>query len=81
MKKKIKIKKKSQNFGTFSDGFIENLDVDSDTTLNLIQEALKRNIEVWVGSSKKSLSYSNGKASITAKKIINKDLNFSKPKI
>ncbi len=58
---------------------LENLDVNSDSTLNLIQEALKINIEVWIGQPK-NLTYFGGKASITAKKIISKDLNFSKPK-
>ena len=53
----------------------KNLDFDTDTTLNLIQEALKINADVWVGYPKK-LTYSDGKASITAQKIVNSDLSF-----
>ena len=56
---------------------LENLDIDSDTTLKLIKEALKINIEVWIGYSK-SLTYSHSKASIVANKIINSDLNFGR---
>ena len=32
--------------------FFENLDFDTDTTLNLSQEALKINVDVWVGYPK-----------------------------
>ena len=35
----------------------ENLNIDSDTSVNLIKEALERNIEVWVGHPK-NLSFS-----------------------
>ena len=56
---------------------LENLDIDSDTTLKLIKEALKINIEVWIGYPK-SLTYSHSKASIVANKIINSDLNFGR---
>ena len=34
---------------------LENLDVNSDSTLNLIQEALKINIEVWIDNQKPNL--------------------------
>ena len=56
---------------------LENLDIDSDTTLKLIKEALKINIEVWIGYPK-NLTYSHSKASIVANKIINSDLNFGR---
>lgn len=79
MKKKIKNKKNPRISVLFQMDSFENLDFDTDTTLNLIQEALKINADVWVGYPKK-LTYSDGKASITAKKIVNSDLSFGKPK-
>ena len=57
----------------------ENLDFDSDTTLNLIQEALKISVDVWIGYPK-NLTYYDGKASIIGQKIISSDLNFGKPR-
>ena len=79
MKKKIKNKKNPRISVLFQMDSFENLDFDTDTTLNLIQEALKINADVWVGYPKK-LTYSDGKASITAQKIVNSDLSFGKPK-
>ena len=79
MKKKIKNKKNPRISVLFQMDSFENLDFDTDTTLNLIQEALKINADVWVGYPKK-LTYSDGKASITAQKIVSSDLSFGKPK-
>ena len=79
MKKKIKNKKNPRISVLFQMDSFENLDFDTDTTLNLIQEALKINIDVWVGYPK-NLTYSDGEASITAKKIVSPDLSFGKPK-
>ena len=49
MKKKIKNKKNPRISVLFQMDSFENLDFDTDTTLNLIQEALKINADVWVG--------------------------------
>ena len=57
----------------------ENLNIDSDTSVNLIKEALERNIEVWVGHPK-NLSFLKTKVSIIAKKIINSELVLTKQK-
>ena len=77
--KKIKNKKNPRISVLFQMDSFENLDFDTDTTLNLIQEALKINADVWVGYPK-NLTYSDGEASITAKKIVSSDLSFGKPK-
>ncbi len=79
MKKKIKNKKNPRFSAFFQMDSFKNLDFDTDTTLNLIQEALKINVDVWVGYPK-NLTYSDGEASITAKKIVSSDLSFGKPK-
>jgi len=52
MKKKIKNKKNPRISVLFQMDSFENLDFDTDTTLNLIQEALKINADVWVGYQK-----------------------------
>jgi hypothetical protein len=52
MKKKIKNKKNPRISVLFQMDSFENLDFDTDTTLNLIQEALKINADVWVGYPK-----------------------------
>ena len=76
----MKNKKNKKVLALFQMDPLENLNCDSDTTINLIKEAIDRNIDVWIGYSK-NLSFSNENASIVAKKIINSNLSFGKSKI
>jgi len=76
----MKNKKNKKFLALFQMDPLENLNFDSDTTINLIKEAIDRNIDVWIGHPK-NLSFSNENASIVAKKVFNSNLNFGKPKI
>ena len=76
----MKNKKNKKFLALFQMDPLENLNFDSDTTINLIKEAIDRNIDVWIGHPK-NLSFSNENASIVAKKIINSNLSFGKSKI
>ena len=76
----MKNKKNTKFLALFQMDPLENLNFDSDTTINLIKEAIDRNIDVWIGHPK-NLSFSNENASIVAKKIINSNLSFGKSKI
>ena len=76
----MKNKKNKKFLALFQMDPLENLNFDSDTTINLIKEAIDRNIDVWIGHPK-NLSFSNENASIVAKKVINSNLNFGKSKI
>ena len=73
-------KKNKKFLALFQMDPLENLNFDSDTTINLIKEAIDRNIDVWIGHPK-NLSFSNENASIVAKKVFNSNLNFGKSKI
>ena len=76
----MKNKKNKKFLALFQMDPLENLNFDSDTTINLIKEAIDRNIDVWIGHPK-NLSFSNENASIVAKKVFNSNLNFGKSKI
>ena len=76
----MKNKKNKKFLALFQMDPLENLNFDSDTTINLIKEAIDRNIDVWIGHPK-NLSFSNENASIIAKKVFNSNLNFGKSKI
>ena len=76
----MKNKKNTKFLALFQMDPLENLNFDSDTTINLIKEAIDRNIDVWIGHPK-NLSFSNENASIVAKKVFNSNLNFGKSKI
>lgn len=76
----MKNKKNKKFLALFQMDPLENLNFDSDTTINLIKEAIDRNIDVWIGHPK-NLSFSNENASIVAKKVINSNLHFGKSKI
>ena len=76
----MKNKKNKKVLALFQMDPLENLNCDSDTTINLIKEAIDRNIDVWIGHPK-NLSFSNENASIVAKKVFNSNLNFGKSKI
>jgi glutathione synthase len=76
----MKDKKNKKFLALFQMDPLENLNFDSDTTINLIKEAIDRNIDVWIGHPK-NLSFSNENASIVAKKVFNSNLNFGKSKI
>ena len=76
----MKNKKNKKFLALFQMDPLENLNCDSDTTINLIKEAIDRNIDVWIGHPK-NLSFSNENASIVAKKVFNSNLNFGKSKI
>ena len=76
----MKNKKNKKFLALFQMDPLENLNFDSDTTINLIKEAIDRNIDVWIGHPK-NLSFSNKNASIVAKKVFNSNLNFGKSKI
>ena len=76
----MKNKKNKKFLALFQMDPLENLNFDSDTTINLIKEAIDRNIDVWIGHPK-NLSFSIENASIVAKKVINSNLHFGKSKI
>ena len=76
----MKNKKNKKFLALFQMDPLENLNFDSDTTINLIKEAIDRNIDVWIGHPK-NLSFSIENASIVAKKVFNSNLNFGKSKI
>lgn len=76
----MKNKKNKKFLALFQMDPLENLNFDSDTTINLIKEAIDRNIDVWIGYPG-NLSFSDENASIVAKKIINSNLSFGKSKI
>ena len=76
----MKNKKNKKFLALFQMDPLENLNFDSDTTINLIKEAIDRNIDVWIGHPK-NLSFFNENASIVAKKVFNSNLNFGKSKI